>query len=215
VLLVVLLFGFLTLVIHHGKRPPGKTLSAGKGKTVFVPTDPKLSVVRQRIVNLAESQLGYVTQPSGTYCNKFSAYWFSGTTTCGNDNRAEQWCADFAAWAWKKGGANVVYQFINGDLNSSSASFYEWGKAHDTWHAVGTSYRPQPGDVAVYGLNTSTLVATHVAVVIGMVPGDRGPIAMNGDGDLTGFSVVEVRANEYAADVHPTGAALAGYVAPS
>ena len=33
-----------------------------------------------------------------------------------------------------------VYQFINGDLNSSSASFYEWGVRHHTWHPVGSGY---------------------------------------------------------------------------
>ena len=43
---------------------------------------------------------------------------------------------------------------------------------------------------------------------------ERLSIAVNGDGDLTGFSVVELRADEYQADVHPSGAPLSGYVAP-
>ena len=55
-------------------------------------------------------------------------------------------------------GVPLVYQYINGDLNSSSASFYEWGVRHHTWHPVNSGYVPQPGDVAVYGLNVSALV---------------------------------------------------------
>ena len=77
----------------------------------------------------------------------------------------------------------MIYQYINGDLNSSAASFYEWGEAKGTWHPLGSGYVPQPGDVAVYGLDASQLVASHVAVVIAYEPRDRGPTAVNGDGD--------------------------------
>ena len=173
------------------------------------------TATRQQIVVLAQGQEGYTTDPSNTYCNKFSAYWVSGPADCGNDNRDEQWCADFAAWAWKSAGVPLVYQFINGDLNSSSASFYEWGVRFHTWHPVGSGYVPQPGDVAVYGLDTSTLVAQHVAIVASFTPGASGPNAVNGDGDHTGFSRVEYQTDEYNADVAGTGTALlAGYVSP-
>ena len=87
--------------------------------------------------------------------------------------------------------------------------------AKGTWHPVGSAYVPQPGDVAVYGLDPASLFAAHVAVVVGYQPGQRGPIAVNGDGDTTGFSVVEVRTDEYFADVHPKDAPLSGYVSPS
>jgi hypothetical protein len=170
---------------------------------------------RAKIVALAQSQVGYSTDPSTTYCNKFSAYWVSGPAECGNSNRDEQWCADFAAWAWRMAGVPLVYQYINGDLNSSSASFYEWGVRHHTWHSVASGYVPQPGDVAVYGLDAPALVAQHVAVVVSYTPGSTGPNAINGDGDHTGYSRVEYQANEYNADAAGTGvAALAGYVSP-
>lgn len=174
------------------------------------------AATRSRIVSLARSQVGYSTSPSATYCNKFSAYWFSGPADCGNSNRDEQWCADFAAWAWRLAGVPVAYQYINGDLNSSSASFYEWGVRHHTWHPLGSNYVPQPGDVAVYGLNVGALVAQHVAIVESFTRGSSGPDAINGDGDHTGFSRVEYQSNEYNADVSGRGSALlAGYVAPS
>ena len=122
-----------------------------------------LSPLRARIVALAQGQVGYRTDPSDTYCNKFSAYWNAGVDDCGNDNLDEEWCADFAAWAWKQAGAEVTYQLAPGYLNGDSASFYVWGADHGTWHPVGSHYTPQPGDVAVYGLDTSAVTAVHVA----------------------------------------------------
>ncbi len=175
---------------------------------------PPLSPLRARIVGIAESQLGYRTDPASSYCNKYSAYWQSGTS-CGPGLASEEWCADFAAWVWQKAGAVVTYQFVQGDLNSSSASFYEWGLAHRTWHPVGSGYTPQPGDVAVYGLDPATLIAQHVAVVTSDPPGNRGPDVVNGDGDRTGFSVVEAGTDQTQADVQGTGAPLSGYVDPT
>jgi hypothetical protein len=190
-------------------------LDIGHGATVRVPSLASLSPLRARIVSTAESQIGYTTDPLGTYCNKYSAYWHSGAGNCGNGNLNEEWCADFAAWVWQRAGAAVTYQYVSGDLNSSAASFYEWGVSRGTWHPAGSGYVPVPGDVAVYGLDVGSLVADHVAIVIGYQSGDRGPIAVNGDGDLTAFSIVEVRTDEYLADIHPGGAPLSGYVSPS
>ena len=175
-----------------------------------------ISPLRGRIVAIAESQVGYRTNSSNIYCNKYSAYWISGTRDCGNANLDEEWCADFAAWVWQKAGATVTYQYINGDLNASSASFYEWGVSRGTWHPVGSGYIPQPGDVVVYGLDIPTLVAQHDAIVISYRKGSRGPDAVNGDGDRTGFSVVEIGKNEYQADISTKRATLiSGYVSPS
>ncbi len=133
---------------------------------------PALSPLRARIVAAAQSQVGYTTDPSDTYCNKFSAYWNAGVDDCGNANLDEEWCADFAAWTWKQAGAVVDYQLAPGYLNGNSASFYVWGSDHGTWHPVGSGYTPQPGDVAVYGLDTSAVTAVHVAVVIAATGND-------------------------------------------
>ncbi|MCU1493871.1 MAG: hypothetical protein JWO62_1635 [Acidimicrobiaceae bacterium] len=51
--------------------------------------------------------------------------------------------------------------------------------------------------------------------MVGYTPGERGPDAINGDGNLTGFSVVEKKNNEYRADRKGAKASLAGYVSPS
>jgi CHAP domain len=171
--------------------------------------------LRARIVSIAQSQLGYTTDPPDTYCNKYSAYWYAGTDDCGNDNRDEEWCADFAAWVWKQAGALVDYQLAPGYLNGDTASFYLWGVDHGTWHPVGSGYTPQPGDVAVYGLNTSAVTAVHVAIVTASTGNDDAPDVVNGDGDRTGFSVVEAGQNQSDADVKGDGAPLSGYVSPS
>ena len=174
-----------------------------------------LSPLRARIVSIAQGQVGYGTDPADTYCNKFSAYWNAGTGDCGNDNLDEEWCADFAAWAWKQAGALVDYQLNPGYLNSDSASFYVWGTDHGTWHPVGSGYTPLPGDVAVYGLNTAAVTAVHVALVTSSTGNDAAPDVINGDGDRTGFSVVETGQSQAYADVKGKGAPLSGYVSPS
>jgi hypothetical protein len=190
-------------------------LAVGSAGIRTVVAGPPLSPLRARIVSVAEGQLGYRTVPPDSYCNKFSAHWGTGTASCGPGLRSEEWCADFAAWVWQQAGAEVTYHFATGDLNSSSYSFYLWGVDHATWHPAGGGYAPRPGDVAVYGLDTATMSAAHVAVVTGYTAGDRGPDVVNGDGDRTGFSVVEAGTDQYQADTHGGGEPLSGYVSPS
>lgn len=174
---------------------------------------PPLTHFRARIVSAAESQIGYKTDPSRTYCNKFSAYWQAGTS-CTNGLRSEEWCADFAAWAWRQAAAQFVYAYTSGDINAAAFSFYQWAVLHHTWHPVGSGYTPRPGDVAVYGLDTATDTAVHVAVVTGYTPGTRGPNVVNGDGDRTGFSVVEAGTDQYKADAPGGAAPISGYASP-
>jgi hypothetical protein len=191
-------------------------VGAGVAVAYHFASGSTLSPLRARIVSIAQGQIGYTTDPSNTYCNKFSAYWNAGVDDCGgNGNLDEEWCADFAAWVWKEAGAAVAYQLAPGYLNGDSASFYVWGTDHGTWHPAGSGYVPQPGDVAVYGLDTSAVTAVHVAVVVGTNGDNDAPDVVNGDGDRTGYSVVEVGNSQAYADVKGKGAPLSGYVSPS
>jgi hypothetical protein len=174
-----------------------------------------ISPLQARIVSIAQSQVGYRTDPSDTYCNRFSAYWNAGTDDCGNGNRSEEWCADFAAWVWKQAGAEVTYELAPNYLNSDSASFYVWGLDHGTWHPVGSSYRPRPGDVAIYGLDVTAVTAQHVAVVTAATAHNDAPDVINGDGDRSGFSVVEAGTRQAYGDVKGQADPLSGYVSPS
>jgi hypothetical protein len=172
--------------------------------------------LRQRIVAIAKSQVGYPTDPSNSYCNKFSAYWAAGSQACPSGETSEKWCADFAAWAWQKAGVELTYGYGPGELNARAVSFYEWGVAHGTWHSVSSGYRPAAGDVAVYGLNLGAYPsAAHVAIVTGHPPARRAPDVINGDGDRMGFSIVEIGADQLRADTgHHGGGLLAGYSSP-
>ncbi len=138
---------------------------------------------------IVDSQVGYSTEPSNSYCNKFSAYWNAGTAACPGGETAEEWCADFAAWAWKEAGVQFNYGYGPGEINGGAVSFYEWGVANGEWHPATSGYVAAPGDVAVYGLSLGAdPSAQHVAVVTGDAPGQSGPDVVNGDGDRTGFS---------------------------
>ena len=100
--------------------------------------------LRQRIVAVAESQIGYRTSPSQTYCNKFSAFWRAGMATCQPGERSEEWCADFAAWSWRVAGAHVPYGYGFDELNGAAASFYTWGVANGRWHPSGMAMLLSP-----------------------------------------------------------------------
>jgi hypothetical protein len=205
VTVAVVVLGLLATVLSASNSSSG---SNGSSRPPLATTS-----FRARLVEIAESQLGYRTDPPRSYCNKYSAYWGAGTA-CGHGLRAEEWCADFAAWVWHKGGAQFTYGYTPTDINAAAGSFYLWAVAHGTWHPLGSGYTPQPGDVAVYGLDPTSGSAAHVAIVTGYQPGDRGPDVVNGDGDRTGFSVVEIGTNQYEADIPGADAPLSGYASP-
>jgi hypothetical protein len=171
--------------------------------------------VRQRIVAIAKSQVGYSTEPSNSYCNKFSAYWTAGTANCPSGESAELWCADFAAWAWQNAGVHFTYGYGRAEINGAAVSFYAWALANGHWHPATSGYVAAPGDVAVYGLSLGAdPSAVHVAIVTDDPPGQRGPDVVNGDGDRTGLSVVETGTDQIQADAGHGDSTLAGYVSP-
>jgi hypothetical protein len=179
------------------------------------PRGATLTPLQSRIVTTAESELGYQTSPSNSYCNRFSAYWHVGQDECAAGLTSEEWCADFAAWVWRRAGVHFTYGFTPSEINNASISFYYWGVDHGTWHPVGDQYIPRAGDVAVYGLDLAEDEAQHVAIVTSYVAGARGPNVVNGDGARTAFSIVETGTDQWKADIHDDGGRLAGYVSPT
>jgi hypothetical protein len=169
----------------------------------------------QRIVAIAESQVGYSSEPSNSYCNKFSAFWGVGTTGCPRGETAEEWCADFAAWTWQKSGVQFTYGFGPGEINGGVISFYNWGVANDEWHPATSGYTAAPGDLAIYGLSlVAGPTAAHVAIVTEDASDETGPDVVNGDGDRTGFSLVENGTDQRQIDVGDNAFTLSGYVSP-
>ena len=190
----------------------------GNKDSFQVPSQATLAglTLPQRTVAIAESQVGYSTDPSNSYCNKFSAHWDAGTTAgCPSGETAEEWCADFAAWAWQEAGVQFTYGYGPGEINGAAASFYEWGVANGEWHPATSGYVASPGDVAVYGLSLGADPwAAHVAIVTDDAPGQPGPDVVNGDGNRAGYSLVETGTDQARADAGNGDSILAGYVSP-
>ncbi|HWD54313.1 MAG TPA: hypothetical protein VG346_04285 [Acidimicrobiales bacterium] len=185
--------------------------------TFTPPSDASLAgmSVPQRVVAIAQSQVGYATTPSNSYCNKFSDHWNAGTDICPSGGKSEEWCADFAAWTWQLAGVPFTYGYGPDQINGGAVSFYEWGVANGEWHPASSGYVASPGDVAVYGLSLGAVPsAVHVAIVTADAPGQPGPDVVNGDGDRTGFSVVETGTDQEVADAGQGNSTLAGYVSP-
>jgi CHAP domain len=176
---------------------------------------PASLTLGQRVAAIAQSQVGYRADPPDSYCNKFSAHWDSGMADCPSGELDEEWCADFAAWAWQQAGVHVTYGYGSGELNGAAVSFYEWGVANGKWHPVTSRYVAKPGDVAVYGLSFGPYgdpLAQHVAIVTAEPVGQRGPDVVSGDGDRTAFSIVETEADQVTAYAGHKHYPLSGYV---
>jgi hypothetical protein len=188
---------------------PGTSPSAA----ITTPTPPAVSQPDSKIISIAESQIGYRDDPVGSYCNPYSAYWGSGKTCRDGNYLSEEWCADFVAWVWHRAGVPFTYGYNSGEINGGAVSFYQWGVANGTWHAVNSGYTPQPGDAVVYGLNTPTdTSADHVAIV---TSGEaRDPNVVDGDwwlGNGKGNGGVVAATDQTTA----TGSdSVSGYVSP-
>jgi len=142
--------------------------------------------LRHRIVAIADSQVGYSTQPVDSYCNKFSAYWDAGTTNCPGGETSEEWCADFAAWY---GGSLACTSSTATAKTRSTAplpSFYEWG----VHNAFGTHCRAamsrHPVTSHLRSVSRCESLSVHAAIVTSDTPVAKWPDVVNGDGDRTG-----------------------------
>jgi hypothetical protein len=119
--------------------------------------------VRDKIVQSAldELQKTWHNVEAGAYnCNYYTgvmATWAS-SAGCpmidGVQYRTQEWCADFAKFTWKVGGAKLD------GVTPAAASFYSYGVNNGTW-----DHTPNRGDAAVFNLNSNGTWAAHVAVV--------------------------------------------------
>ena len=82
-------------------------------------------------------------------CNFYSGYWrTSGDDICGTINgtkwRSNNWCADFARWVWKQGGASVS------GIDPWAGSFYRANRSNGHYKSKASGYRPVQGDAVLY-----------------------------------------------------------------
>jgi len=105
------------------------------------------TTIRQRIVSLAEQQIGY--HDHGYYCTKFGP--------------CETWCSLFVTWVWRNAGVPVPSLAFTGYL-------YDWSRA--STYVLGPRGVPQPGDAVLFGTGPWTVdTSLHTGIVEAVYPG--------------------------------------------
>ncbi len=114
---------------------------------LVLPQTAVARTTRERILGLAEQQLGY--HDHGDYCTMFG--------------RCETWCSLFVTWVWERAGVPVPSLAFTGYL-------YDWAKA--TTAVQGPHAVPQPGDAVLFGTGPlSVSTSRHVGIVEAVYPG--------------------------------------------
>jgi hypothetical protein len=152
----------------------------GTGVQDQAPT-PTPTALRQRIVQVTEwldqYQGAYQETPLDTNCNAFSYFWGRGSVAgCAPGSRTEEWCSDFAEWAWAIAGVNTS------GINGWSFSFVNWAERIPGAWKPGPTNDPQPGDAVIWG-DLDSQYGQHVGIVVGsadglidVVSGNSGPV---------------------------------------
>ncbi|MHC0432168.1 peptidoglycan-binding protein [Streptomyces sp. O3] len=105
------------------------------------PAPPASGSTREKIVQIAQSQLG--VQEWGNNCNPYG--W------------CDAWCAMFGTWVWQEAGVNVPDYAFTG-------AWFNWGlgNGHSSWGYNGL----RAGDAVMYGTGPSTVsTSRHVDLV--------------------------------------------------
>jgi hypothetical protein len=157
---------------------PTGALELTKGGTIVWTSS---SGVTDRILALETSQLGTGETPPGSNCNIYTGFFGRGWSSgCAPNTRAEEWCSDFANWAWQWAGANVA------GISAWSFNFVVYGENHGTFFA-GATNDPQPGDAVVWG-DMGSSYGQHVGTVAAVYLGYIRVISGNDGNDEVGES---------------------------
>ena len=129
--------------------------AAGVGGTAGV--GPLSGSVGQRIVQIAEGEVGQAEQPPGSNDSPRIAQYRSATAGA---EAGAPWCAYFASWVARQAGVPL------GDQGQGFGSVDDlWAWAQRTGRAVPAGQRPQPGDLAIFN--------EHVGIVTSVLPDGR------------------------------------------
>ena len=147
--------------------------------------------VRQKIVNIALSQVGVSDLPANTDftldCDPYTtvvgaqspdADGCGYNTGFGVENENEQWCSDFAKWVWQQGGVTAGMDTID----AAADSFYDWGELQGQVMTT-DSTSPAIGDAVVFfpaGQAEAGLYADHVGIITAVNAGGTVNL-VNGD----------------------------------
>ena len=158
----------------------------------------------QSIANIALAQVGVsdtpaVTSFEGADCDPYTPMVGAlspNADGCGlNSNfnledENEEWCSDFAKWAWQQAGVTTDMTAVD----AGAGSFYDWGAAQDEPLRVDAG-TPVPGDAVVFfppGAIAAPAYADHVGIVTGVNSGGTVNLV---NGDFLGASNISVQYN--------------------
>jgi hypothetical protein len=135
---------------------PAGLAGVGAPSTLDTAGGPGASAV-ERVVAIAESQIGQAEQPPGSNESPAIAQYRSATTGA---TPGAPWCAYFASWAARQAGAPLGPQ---GEGLGSVSGIWSW--AQSTGRAIpnGPGVVPAPGDLIVFG-------GEHVGIVKAVLP---------------------------------------------
>lgn len=108
---------------------------------------------QQRIVKIAESQVGHGEHPEASNCTIYGP--------------CEEWCSLFASWVWQHAGIPLEGPTA---LYGYSGSLYTWTQTHGG-HVLPASATPSPGDLVFYGKGPSE--SLHVGIVVHVLADGR------------------------------------------
>jgi CHAP domain len=111
----------------------------------------------QRIVQIAESQIGQSEQPPGSNEGPAVAQYRSATAGA---MPGAPWCAYFASWAARQAGEPIGAE---GQGLGSVAEIWSWAQSTGRAEPNGPGVVPKPGDLIVFG-------DEHVGIVRGVLP---------------------------------------------
>ena len=194
---------------------PGAAGSAGPGASAGAAVANPQAIAAAALGQVGVSDTPDVTSFGGVDCDPFSslvAGFSANDDGCGFnqgfgvENANEEWCSDFAKWAWQQGGVTADMNTIN----AGAVSYYDWGLDQGESLAPDTG-SPQPGDAIVFfgpGAITPTSYADHVGIVTSV--NADGTINM-ANGDFLGATNISVQYNtdisltSWAAEIYGTG----------
>jgi CHAP domain len=120
-------------------------------------TDPSSAGAGQRMVQIAQSQIGQSEQPPGSNDGPAIAQYRTATAGAAS---GEPWCAYFASWVARQAGEPIGGQ---GQGLGYVGDIWSWAQQTGRAIANGSGVTPQPGDLIVFGDH-------HVGIVDQVLP---------------------------------------------
>jgi len=189
--------------------------------TASTASNPDVSTLRQNVICIA--------------LNEYNEHWLAGPAlsisdldyfTTYTEGRHENWCADFVSWVYNQAGYPISGSSTDWDwpgvalIHSSAIN----GTIGFTWHAAGSGYTPQPGDLVP--LSSPGNPDYHIEMVVSVngptityIAGDTGNSSLfpNGTDGYGGTGAVNTPGYQSYSYVSETTsqADIDGYISPN